>query len=106
MIALHEIKKVAERIGICVNAQSVILFGSYARGVADDESDVDLMIVTESSLPRYKRSRAIYKMFNPYPFAMDLLVYTPGEIKKGRRSPVSFVSQVLREGKTLYVGRD
>ena len=106
MIELHEIEKVAKRIGISVNAQSVILFGSYARGVAGDESDVDLMIVAQSDLPRYKRSRNIYKMFNPYPFAMDLLVYTPQEIEKGKRSSVSFVSQVLREGKTLYVGRD
>lgn len=106
MIELQEIKKVAQRIGISVNARSVILFGSYARGVAGDESDVDLMVVAESDLPRYKRSREIYKMLNPYPFALDLLVYTPQEIEKGKKTSVSFVSQVLREGKILYVRRD
>lgn len=37
---------------------------------------------------------------------MDLLVYTPQEIERGKRAPVSFISTVLREGKTLYVGRD
>jgi hypothetical protein len=41
-------------------------------------------------------------MFNPYPFSMDLLVYTPEEIEKGKQSNLTFVSQVLKEGETLY----
>lgn len=106
MITLQEIKKVAKRIGTTINAKSIILFGSYARGVANENSDVDLMVIADSNLPRFKRSRKIYKVLNPYPFAMDLLVYTPFEIEKGKKSPISFVSRVLREGKKIYVGRD
>ena len=34
---------------------------------------------------------------------MDIVVYTPDEVGRGSRTPVSFVSQVLREGKTVYV---
>ena len=63
----------------------------------------DLMVVAESNLPRFKRSRALYKLFRPYPFGMDLVVYTPEEIERGKKSPISFVSRVLREGKTVYV---
>ena len=66
----------------------------------------DLLIVAPSGLPRFKRSRELYKLLRPYPFAMDLIVYTPEELERGKRSPVSFVSTVLREGKTLYVRRD
>jgi hypothetical protein len=33
---------------------------------------------------------------------MDLVVYTPQEIEQARQSPLSFISTVLREGKTLY----
>ena len=54
------------------------------------------------ALPRFNRSRELYKLFRPYPFGMDLLVYTPREIEEGRRSPVSFVSRVLKEGRTVY----
>jgi len=106
MISKELIKQVAERIGIAANAERVILFGSHARGEASKNSDVDLMIIAESDLPRFKRSRKLYKLFRPYPFGMDLVVYTPEEIEKGKKSPVSFVSSVLREGKTLYVRRD
>ncbi len=103
MIDKHEIKHVATRIGIEANAERVILFGSHARGEAGKNSDVDLMIIAESDLPRFKRSRKLYKLFRPYPFSMDLLVYTPLEVEKGKKSNLSFVSTVLREGETLYV---
>ncbi len=102
MIDENEIKRVATVIGVESNADQVIMFGSHARGDANENSDVDLLIIAESNLPRFKRSRRLYKLFRPYPFSMDLLVYTPQEIEKGKRSNISFVSTVLREGKTLY----
>ncbi len=106
MINEHDITRAAKSLGDAANAECVILFGSYARGDADENSDIDLMIVAESELPRFKRSRDLYKLLRPYPFGMDLVVYTPREIEKGKRSPVSFVSTVLQEGKILYVRRD
>ena len=103
MIEEQEIRRVATRLGKAADALQVILFGSHARGEAKEHSDVDLMIIAESDLPRFKRSRELYKQLRPYPFGMDLVVYTPQEIERGKKTPVSFVSAVLREGKTLYV---
>jgi len=102
----REIKRVAALLGSVANASQVILFGSHARGEVKEDSDVDLMIIAESDLPRFKRSRELYKMLRPYPFGMNLIVYTPLEIERGKKSPVSFVSTILREGKTLYVRGD
>ena len=104
MIAMDDIERVARGIGAAAKADRVILFGSHARGEADENSDVDLMIIAESDLPRFKRSRELYKLFQPHRFGMDLIVYTPEEVESGKRSPVSFVSAVLREGETVYVG--
>ena len=106
MINESKLKQIAARIGIAANAERVVLFGSHARGEANENSDVDLMIIAESNLPRFKRSRKLYTLLKPYPFAMDLLVYTPQEVEKGKRSDVTFISMVLKEGKTLYVRRD
>lgn len=102
MINEEDIRRVAEQIGESVQAKWVILFGSYARGQATEHSDVDLLVIAESALPRFKRSRELYRQFRPYPFSMDLLVYTPAEVEQGKDSPVSFVSKVLREGKIVY----
>lgn len=84
------IKQIATQLGVKANAERVILFGSYARGDAKDDSDVDIMIIAESKLPRFKRSRELYKMFIPYPFSMDLLVYTPKEIEDGQQTSLLY----------------
>ena len=78
----QEIRRVAEHIGRQADAERVVLFGSHARGEATGHSDVDLLVIAPSDLPRFKRSRALYQSLRPYPFAMDLLVYTPEEMKK------------------------
>ncbi len=106
MVNPADIKNVAKRIGDAVNADTIILFGSYARGEASENSDVDFLVVAESDLPRFKRSRELHKLFKPYPFGMDILVYTPAEMQKGSKTPLSFVSTVLREGKTVYARRN
>jgi len=103
MVPQQQIETVAARLAEAAGAERVILFGSYARGQASDDSDVDLMFVAPSDLPRFKRSRALYRLLRPYPFPMDLVVYTPEEVEGGKKSPLSFVSTVLREGKTIYV---
>lgn len=102
MINESQIQQVAVQLGNAADALQVILFGSYARGEATDRSDVDLMVVAESDLPRHKRAVNLYKHFRPYPFGMDIVVYTPQEVEDGKKSALSFVSTVLREGKKLY----
>jgi predicted nucleotidyltransferase len=106
MIHESQIQQVAVQLGHAAQASQVILFGSYARGEATERSDVDLMVVAETDLPRHKRAVGLYKQFRPYPFGMDIVVYTPQEVQEGKRSALTFVSTVLREGKTLYERRE
>jgi len=102
MVSINQIENVARKIGKCINAQSVFLFGSYSRNQASENSDVDLLVIADSDLPRHKRSRKIHLMFKPYPFPMDILVYTPEEVKRESEFEISFISRALREGKKLY----
>lgn len=98
------IEQVAESLGKASHATKVILFGSHATGNARADSDVDFLVIAESDLPRHKRSRHLYAMFHPYPFPMDILVYTPEEVDRQSKDPTSFISTVLAKGKDLYVG--
>jgi hypothetical protein len=102
MIGLHDIEQVAERLAEATHAERVILFGSHARDDADEESDVDLLIVAPSTLPHHKRTPPLYRMFQPYPFPMDLLVYTPQEVAQEQASGQSLIGRILREGRTVY----
>jgi len=71
MVDENQIKNVARNMAIAAIAERVILFGSYARGNATEQSDVCLMIIANSDLPRFKRSRELYKLLRHRPFAMD-----------------------------------
>ena len=102
MVSFNEIEDVATKIGRHINAEAVILFGSYARSQPGRHSDVDLLVIAESDLPRQKRSRELHLIFKPYPFPMDILVYTPKEVEEESEFELSFISTVLREGKKLY----
>lgn len=46
--------------------------------------------------------RRIHRAFDPYPCAMDIIVYTPQEIAARKDAAASLVATVLREGKVLY----
>lgn len=50
--ALSEIKR---RLLEHFDIEDILLYGSAARGQADEESDVDLLIVTSKSLTRFER---------------------------------------------------
>jgi len=102
MVGLSSIEQVAERLAQAVDAERVILFGSHARDDASEGSDVDLLIVAPTTLPRHKRTPPLYRMFRPYPFPMDLLVYTPEEIVQEQAVGQSFIGKILREGRTVY----
>jgi predicted nucleotidyltransferase len=85
--------------------ERVILFGSAAEGKAQKNSDIDLFIVMHSRLRRDNRSVAVSKLFADRQFAMDVLVYTPDEIKQSLKRGNFFVKEILEKGRVLYEKR-
>lgn len=102
MVDMADIERLARVIGEAAHARRVVLFGSHACGRAKPDSDVDLLVVAETNLPRHKRSRDLYRRIRPLRIPVDIVVVTPAEASRASRTPVSFVSQALREGKTVY----
>lgn len=83
-------------------AQRAIVFGSYARGDADEWSDLDLVIIAETELPFPDRFRAFRGVFDAYRRAMEVLVYTPAEFAQMVEAENPFIDQVLKDGVTIY----
>ena len=104
MISEKIIYQLKDRIVEATNPEKIILFGSYGRGTQTDDSDLDiLVIVKESSEPRYKRARGIRKkIWGLISIPKDILVYTEKEIQDWENVPFSFVSNVISEGVTIY----
>jgi predicted nucleotidyltransferase len=98
------IAAVVEKIANEYQPEKIILFGSYASGDPDEDSDIDLFIIKRTSRSRreryievdtliYDRNREVW--FSP-------LVYTPEEVDYRLSIGDDFVEEVLSKGQVLY----
>ncbi len=92
------VRKITEKI----SPLKVILFGSHAYGCPTKDSDIDLLIIKESSLPRHHRTKEVRRILRGMKVAVDIIVYTPEEIKKWEGIDTAFITGVLKKGKVLY----
>ena len=102
VIARSEFSTLIARIVEVIRPERVVLFGSHARGEAEAHSDVDLLVVADSNRPRYERAVPIYRAVSDLPFELDILVYTPTEVREWSRVDQAFVTTALREGRVVY----
>lgn len=96
---IHEI---VNKIVTEYEPEKVVLFGSYAWGTPQAESDIDLLVVKKTDkrpIARYAELTA--KLFPPT-LPIDLLIYTPTEIEGQLAHRHHFMSKILNEGKIMY----
>jgi uncharacterized protein len=98
--------EVVRRVLQVGSPHKIVLFGSRARGDARPDSDLDLLILEDSELPRYERSPRYYHVLTGLFPAKDIVVYTPEEVNKWSDVPNAFVTAALREGRVLYGDTD
>ncbi|MDD4888526.1 MAG: nucleotidyltransferase domain-containing protein [Phycisphaerae bacterium] len=103
MISMKDIRALGRRIVLDFPAQRVILFGSYAYGRPTEDSDVDLLVVMAfKGHPAYKSAEVLLRIAPSFP--TDILVRTPGYVRKRVAMGDSFMQEILARGKVLYEG--
>ena len=80
--------------------EKIILFGSLARGEADEVSDIDVIVIYQSDKGLLDRMKELYMSWS-IPKAVDILAYTPAEFDK-MMNESSFVADAVKEGEVLY----
>ena len=92
---------VADKIVQQFQPERIILFGSYAYGTPNEDSDVDLLVVMPFEGRKAKQAivirRAVYSGF-----AMDLIPITPERLKYRLEIEDFFLREVVEKGKILY----
>lgn len=88
--------------------EKIILFGSYAHGNPTPDSDVDLLIVMNTSLKRQvDRYILVSDLLDPRQFPLDIIAHTPAEIKRALSLKGNFfIREITANGKALYEKRE
>ena len=97
-----KIARVARRIAARFHPERIVLFGSWARGDARPDSDVDLLVVMPVNDSKRARQMAILGALHDIVMATDIVVVTPQEFREYADAVGTIVRPAVREGKTLY----
>ena len=101
MIETSQILSVAEKIAEQFHPERIILFGSYAYGTPNEDSDVDLLVVMP--LPNKKRGKASdIRQFLDIAFPMDILIYDPDYLQQRIDMEDFFVREITEKGQVIY----
>ena len=96
------IAEIVDKIKAQFRLQKIILFGSYVWGVPTEDSEIDLFLIMESNLRRDARALQIRKVFPHRIFPLDIIVYTPKEVKQSLERGNPFIKEILNRGDVLY----
>jgi predicted nucleotidyltransferase len=97
--ALNEVKR---RLVDGFHPDKIILFGSQARGTADDRSDMDILVVCEIPNGRRALTLAMDRALWGLRLARNIVVLTPEEYERDRLIPGTIARPASLEGKVLY----
>ena len=104
MVSGHDdlIRDVVRRIVQTAQPDKIILFGSRARGDARPDSDIDILVIQDSTEPGYRRDAALYLALAGMNVPVDVITYTPEEVRDWSAVPQAFITTVIREGIVVY----
>ncbi|MFA6108505.1 MAG: nucleotidyltransferase domain-containing protein [Candidatus Latescibacterota bacterium] len=93
---------VVSTIAKACNPDRILLFGSAVNGTSGPDSDLDLLVIMDTDLPRHRRAAPLRLLFDPYPCPMDILVYTSQEVDRWRGATNHIIAEALRTGRVVY----
>ena len=100
------LQQMVEMIVREVAPETIILFGSRARGEARPDSDVDLLVVESAPFSpqrsRRKEAARLYMALRGLAVSKDILLYSRDEFDHWKNSLNHVVGRACREGRVLH----
>ncbi len=103
MVTPDQIRDAARILVREANPSQILLFGSYARGEARADSDVDLLVIESEVADRRIEMARLRRALSPLRIPVDILVATQDQVRSSWADfPGSYLYDALREGRVLY----
>jgi predicted nucleotidyltransferase len=98
----RDLELIVARILARQQPEAIYVFGSHAKGTAAPGSDIDLLVVAPSRLPRAHRGKELLAALAAFPRRFDVLCYTPEELAEECADPGSFAATIMLGARRLY----
>ena len=103
MLNQQSIEEAVRRAVAAAHAPSrIIVFGSYARGDADEGSDLDLMVIEREVPSKGEEMLRLNRAIGWVGKGVDVLVYSEQEFERRSQVPGTAPYWANREGKVMY----
>ena len=96
------IQEAVRRLIEAAHPTQIILFGSYARGEQNKDSDLDLLVIVPNVTNRHDEMVRLRRSLARLPVPIDVVVYSMDEVEKRRALKGTMLNHALREGRVLH----
>ena len=98
------IREIVQSLVTGYTPEKIILFGSYAYGEPNADSDIDLLIIKETQERFFERLNTVRRVatgtHRHIPF--EPIVLTPQEVEQRLQAGDQFIDEILQKGAVLY----
>jgi predicted nucleotidyltransferase len=103
MISQETIQEVVRRLIKAYNPLEIYLFGAYAWGHPDNDSDLDVLVIIESSNETvHKRGDKAFDTLLSLEIPKTVIILTKQEFDSRLQDKTSFCYEVKSRGKQVY----
>lgn len=96
------LEQVTSTIVARFHPKRIVVFGSYTRGDAHPDSDLDIFIEMDTLRRLPERAIEVSEVFGLRPWPLNIVVYTPEEVRRLSHVKGTLLSGIEREGRVLY----
>lgn len=98
------IREATQRLVKAAHPDEIILFGSYARGDFDKDSDLDLLVILPTVESRFDEMVRLRRVLGDIPMSIDVVVYSVDRVRDRQNLRGTMLYHALTEGRVLYGG--
>ena len=102
MIDEQVLQQVVKRIVAASKPSRVIVFGSYGRDNADEDSDLDIMVIKPEVANKGAEMARLHQVVGDVGTGVDVLVYSDEEFERRSRVPGTVLYWARKEGRPVY----